>query len=787
MGLYDERLNEASRRSRRVADRRGRIEGLRSRPFAEVAARRSPFSRVRRAFTEIPSATEASRSSAATNRPSMDIQSLLFGRNEWTEGKAKDWAKSHGYKYGKTDITDQYIRIRQFDPKGLKVKRTITLGRGIRAVVAREEDTAMKRRRTTKKASSRRTAKRSGASSAAKPAFGSPAWRAMYPRKSKGKRKARRTREAPVVAETKRPRRRAKRARESVVAAPRRRKARRARESVVATPKRRKARRARESVVATPRRRRRARRSGHVMAKTTTVRAWRGNSAGHSKAAKKGHKRRKAKRRTTRESVVAAPRRRRNRKAARRTREFTYESSRVASPRRRKARRARESVVTSSRRRPKRYRAHAASSKLSTMGKRLGKLALFTASAAVSFQLVDWADRYLATYNPAGPADKLPKDKFTSDGAGTLANALNVASAPHVLRIVNAVASTLIPAVASAYVNNSYLRGSLEGAAVGAGVKAFSLFFSNVLMPMLAPKGDDVQALQKSHIARLYPAEVAAHINLKEKLDKNVSTTPGALSGSSPDVGPFAVGGPSPYPTAAESLRAEARAQAGMSGPSPYPNATEALQAGVDGPYGYRPAPPIGRPSHPVAAQWHGAHPMYRPGGYAHSAAWSQRWGNRYQPSFHVPAGTHHHHHCMLRAKAMYPSYTDAQLHQWCAAHPYNTHPYLYAAPAPPTGVGEDLTNTGLSPQEVANALPVANPPPGSAPQGPAPQMPASPVPTPDPVGPPTYHVGPGTGPGPGPVPINQECGCVGESNNYLGFIGDAEEKELLFSNVGIK
>lgn len=49
----------------------------------------------------------------------MEVQSLLFSRAEgWTTSKAKQWAKSHGYKHGKVDVTDQYIRLRQFDPEG---------------------------------------------------------------------------------------------------------------------------------------------------------------------------------------------------------------------------------------------------------------------------------------------------------------------------------------------------------------------------------------------------------------------------------------------------------------------------------------------------------------------------------------------------------------------------------------------------------------------------------------------------------------------------------------------
>src|SRR5271167_1406520 len=138
MGLYDNRLAELSnpRRGRGVAARRGPFSPLPHTPRAPVS-RLAPVSRpVRRPPQAAPTiAREADR------RPSMDIQSLLFDRDAgWTTDKAKQWAKSHGYKHGKVHVTDQYVRIRQFDPKGLKVKRTITLGRGIRAVVAKEED-----------------------------------------------------------------------------------------------------------------------------------------------------------------------------------------------------------------------------------------------------------------------------------------------------------------------------------------------------------------------------------------------------------------------------------------------------------------------------------------------------------------------------------------------------------------------------------------------------------------------------------------------------------------------
>ena len=394
-----------------------------------------------------------------------------------------------------------------------------------------------------------------------------------------------------------------------------------------------------------------------------------------------------------------------------------------------------------------------------------GKLALGIAATGLGFTMADWVDRYLATYNPAGDPAKLPKNKFTSDGAGTLANALNVASPPNLMRIGAVVGQIIVPAYVAMLVKNKYAKPILEGYALGAGVKAFSMLWSNVLMPMLAPKGEKAtqEALQKSHIARLYPAEVAAKLNLETKTESVSSSGSGALSGS-PDVGPFALAGSSPYPDAAQALRREA----GISGDSPYPSAAQALReaTGVlrDGDktgVGYRPAAPI-------HDRWRGMHP-----GYARGAALSQRWG-----AFRVgslPAG-YHHHHCMARARVAYPTYSDAQLHAWCVARPYTTYPYLYEAPAQtvtygPTGVGDDAP-----PPDAGGPGFTPAPPP------PAPQPSAATSPPADPVGPPTFQPGPGSGPGPGPVALNQECGCVGDNNQFLGFIGDAEEKDVFFS-----
>jgi len=413
---------------------------------------------------------------AARPEPSMSAQSLLFDRNVgWTASKATAWAKSHGYRYGKVDVTDQYVRIRQFDPKGFKVKRTIPFGRGIRAVVAREE-TSM---RTT-------TARKS-------------------PRRHRAKKSAKKS-------------------------------ARRA------APKRRVRRAKKVHAVATRRRRRKvrveAKRSSHVMeAKRRTRRrrparaaeAWKGDSAGHAKAARKGHKRRRAAKATRKHG-------RRRSKA----RETTY----AAAPKRRRSRRAHAATPVMETSRRRRY--HARASKRGGSGMGPAEFGMAIVSAGFGFILADGLDRMLATYDPSS-TDPKPTDRFTSDGAGTLANTLNVAAMPDWKRLVAGVAVTAVPAIGSMYVKNPLLKSSAEGLAIGAGVSLFKTLWSNVLMPLLVGKDTSSTALKKSYIARLYPAEVAAHINSKKTdasgaavtPNMNATAAPGALSGA--DVGPFAL------------------------------------------------------------------------------------------------------------------------------------------------------------------------------------------------------------------------------------------------------
>ena len=64
-----------------------------------------------------------------------EVQALLFSRPRWGPTEAKEWAKEHGYRAAKVHVTDNYVRLRQFDPTRGRQKRTIAFGKGIKAVV----------------------------------------------------------------------------------------------------------------------------------------------------------------------------------------------------------------------------------------------------------------------------------------------------------------------------------------------------------------------------------------------------------------------------------------------------------------------------------------------------------------------------------------------------------------------------------------------------------------------------------------------------------------------------
>lgn len=67
----------------------------------------------------------------------MYVQSLLFPTDRYNVPMAKTWARRHGYKSGKVELSSDYIHLVQADPAMFAVIRTIPFGKGIKAHVAR--------------------------------------------------------------------------------------------------------------------------------------------------------------------------------------------------------------------------------------------------------------------------------------------------------------------------------------------------------------------------------------------------------------------------------------------------------------------------------------------------------------------------------------------------------------------------------------------------------------------------------------------------------------------------
>lgn len=312
-----------------------------------------------------------------------------------------------------------------------------------------------------------------------------------------------------------------------------------------------------------------------------------------------------------------------------------------------------------------------------------GHLALTVLGGGLGFVLADGLDRFLATYNPSS-TDPKPTDKFTSDGAGTLANTLNVAAMPNWQRLAAGAGVLAVPAIGAAYIDQPMVKCTLQGVAFGAGIKLFSTLWNNVLMPMLVGKDTSTPALQKSTIARLYPAEVAARINMTQTPPQTAvsSTGSGALSGAA-DVGPFALSGESPYPDAAQALRRETGIHGSAAG-NALPTVQNTWGTGASAAGGIL----------PTVQQAMGA------GGSA--------------------------------AGGTLPTAAQAMRRD-------------YAGMSAPAGHGNP-GQPGLSAD---------------------------------------WQPGPPPGPGPGPQAephTDPACGCIGENNPFLGFIGDAEEKDTLYA-----
>lgn len=541
----------------------------------------------------------------------MRVQSLLFSRTEggeggrgWTESAAKAWAKKEGFKTGTVDVTDKYIRLRQQDPGKFTVKRTKTFGNGIRAVVAREKERVMAtkgrstshRRHAGKKGhASKKGESRSERSRAAKKG-------AAHRRpKRRHAREARRV-AAPTARTTMRsPKRAAKRSTSAAEARrPKRRhgkhrKSHRAKETTTVLEARRPSKHRKKSS-----HRRKSKKVQYAMARRPkksshrrhpskhrrkSVQAWHGDSAGHSKAAKKGWKARR------RGKKVSEARRTAGRRPSRRR---TTEEARVLSAARRpsKHRRSKHAAhrkphhqhrrghahrASEARRAPRRYAARAVPS-LQSIARTAGELGIEVGTAFAGFLLADTVDRFLATYNPSS-AKKPGADKFTSDGAGTLGNALNVASPPDLLRWGALGAMALLPIGGSLFVKHKATRAAIEGVGIGAALKLVSTAWSSVLMPLLVGKDTSVPALQKSVVARLYPSEVSAVLNIKAGKaavsSGGANSTAGTLSGA--DAGPYALGG--------RFDRHDARHERGWIAPSPWQQPIVPTVPDVDVPF----------------------------------------------------------------------------------------------------------------------------------------------------------------------------------------------------------
>jgi len=416
----------------------------------------------------------------------------------------------------------------------------------------------------------------------------------------------------------------------------------------------------------------------------------------------------------------------------------------------------------------------------------MAELAVAVVAGGLGFVVADGLDRFLATYNPGAVAagGTAPTNKFTSDGAGTLANTLNVASPPGFARIGASVAVTALPAVASMFVENSFVRSGLEGMAIGGGVKLFSLFWNNFLMPMLKPKTTDNASLQKSFIARLYPAEVAAAINLHDKPPTTAATgvTFGALSQPA-DVGPFALQGPGAeaasgelFPTTAEALRR----QAGMS--DQFPTLQNVWGTGMSTPGEPPGIAGLGDGLGGIFDDISRTVSSFMPGLPVQHVA---------QAAGHVVSAPHDIAGALTRT---FPHVPGHVLHE-CARH---LHPHVarLAAVRPVAQVmrgmmgqtpaaGPAPTAAAAAPTTAPATLPTAATAPAAAPVVPLPVVPL--VAPGQPVG---WQPGPPSTFGPGPQsprmePTSAACACLGEGEQYAGYLGDpAPQDDSLFYSV---
>jgi hypothetical protein len=146
-----------------------------------------------------------------------------------------------------------------------------------------------------------------------------------------------------------------------------------------------------------------------------------------------------------------------------------------------------------------------------------GELALAFLSGGFGFAIADFVDRYMATYNPstAPVAGAAAPTYFTGGTNGTLANTLNIATAPSLLRIGVGIGVTALPGIGAYLVKNPMGRAALQGMMLGAGIKLFSTLWNAYVMGnLLKPAATDATTMKASLGARLYPAEIVAAQNI---------------------------------------------------------------------------------------------------------------------------------------------------------------------------------------------------------------------------------------------------------------------------------
>jgi hypothetical protein len=199
-----------------------------------------------------------------------------------------------------------------------------------------------------------------------------------------------------------------------------------------------------------------------------------------------------------------------------------------------------------------------------------GQFLFAVATAGLGFAAADFVDRWLATYDPAAYASPttqlaLPTDRFTG-GNGTLANSLNVAAPPSMLRIGAGVGMIALPALGAMVVKNPMARSGLQGATLGAGIKLFSKLWDTYVIGNLLKPAAGANPLTATVLGlRLYPAELTAQANMAsspQTLQTNALSpglgrqAAGRLAG---DVGPVAQGAPAQLARAPMGMRSSAR------------------------------------------------------------------------------------------------------------------------------------------------------------------------------------------------------------------------------------